>query len=438
MAKKRIQVIKFRFWAVGISAAILLAGIVAFFLFGGFSTGIDFESGLSQRIQIAPAGLEVSYTGTSDVTLSVSGDSLQLEVRDANGVQNYAYSATKYPTAGALAAAMDAVEGVTAKALDASLKSSSLVAGFGFPATLTAIPTRLNFNTAAGLATIEQVRSALSSLGNVKVQTVGLPANSVFQVRLGTAAGDTQESMETAISNALANKFGNDKIVLLQSDFVGPKFSQTLISSSLIAILVAMVLILIYIWFRFRIAYAVSALVALVHDVLLLLAFIVIFQFEISSTTVAAVLTIIGYSLNNTIVIFDRIRENVKLNPDTGIGLLVDSSVTQSMSRTMISSITTVLAVLPLVFFTTGDIRFFALNLIIGIIIGTYSSNFIAPALLFWITKSHNKHHPAAIEELREQGIDGNDTTLVAGPAAVEIPTAERKLKGKRRQTTKK
>ncbi|MFA7559502.1 MAG: protein translocase subunit SecF, partial [Sphaerochaeta sp.] len=106
---------------------------------------------------------------------------------------------------------------------------------------------------------------------------------------------------------------------MLQSDYIGPKFSATLLSSSILAIGIAMILILGYVWIRFRFAYAVSSLVALAHDVLMMLTFISLLRLEFTSTTIAALLTIIGYSLNNTIVIFDRIRENVGLNVNMGL-----------------------------------------------------------------------------------------------------------------------
>jgi preprotein translocase subunit SecF len=158
---------------------------------------------------------------------------------------------------------------------------------------------------------------------------------------------------------------------------------------------VALALILVYIWIRFRFAYAVSSILALFHDVFMLLGFISLLRFEFSSTTVAALLTIIGYSLNNTIVIFDRVRENVKLEKDASFPDLIDQSVTQSMSRTMFSSVTTVLAVLPLAILASGDIKLFAINMIFGVVVGTFSSNFLAPVFLNWITASQKKHKEA-------------------------------------------
>ncbi|NMA22566.1 MAG: protein translocase subunit SecF, partial [Spirochaetales bacterium] len=145
------------------------------------------------------------------------------------------------------------------------------------------------------------------------------------------------------------------------------------------------------VWIRFRFAYAVSSLVALLHDVLAMLTMISLLRLEFSSTTIAALLTTIGYSLNNTIVIFDRVRENVTLNKSAPLAIQIDRSITQSVSRTVMAALTTLLAIVPLAIFASGDIRLFAVNMIFGLVFGTYSSNFLAPSLLHWISQAQGK-----------------------------------------------
>ena len=184
------------------------------------------------------------------------------------------------------------------------------------------------------------------------------------------------------MNSALSAAFGSENVVVMQSDFVGPKFSSSLLKSSCYAILLAILLILLYISLRFRLSYAISSIIALFHDVLMMLALIVIFRLEVSATTIAAILTIIGYSLNNTIVIFDRVRENVAENPKESVDSLINLSVRQSLTRTIITSLTTLCAIVPLAIFATGDIKLFAINLTWGIVVGAYSSNFIASGLL--------------------------------------------------------
>ena len=390
MLKKDIPVIKLRWYSWALAGVLLLAGAISLVAFGGFNLGVDFESGLSQRIQIAPVGLEVTYSGNKDAVLSISGSALSLEVRGDEGVSTTSFRFAAYPTAKDLASALAGVAQVSATAVDGSLKSEDLLSGYGFPATLSATPTRLNFQS-TGKASIEDVRSALASLGNVKVQTVGSATSQTFQVRLGIKDNSTQSSMEDEVKAALAAHFGEGDVVVLQSDYIGPKFSATLLSSSILAIVVAMALILVYVWIRFRFAYAVSSLIALLHDILMMLTIISLLRLEFSSTTIAALLTIIGYSLNNTIVIFDRVRENVMLNKDASLAAHINRSVTQSMSRTIMSAVTTLVAILPLAIFASGDIQLFAVNMGFGILFGTFSSNLLAPAMLYWISKAQKK-----------------------------------------------
>ena len=390
MLKKDIPVIKLRWYSWALAGVLLLAGAISLIAFGGFNLGVDFESGLSQRIQIAPVGLEVTYSGNKDAVLSISGSALSLEVRGDEGVSTTSFRFAAHPTAKDLASALSGVAQVSATAVDGSLRSEDLLSGYGFPATLSATPTRLNFQS-VGNTSIEDVRSALSALGNVKVQTVGSSSSQTFQVRLGIKDNATQSSMEEEVKVALATHFGEGNVVVLQSDYIGPKFSATLLSSSILAIVVAMALILVYVWFRFRFAYAVSSLIALLHDILMMLTVISLLRLEFSSTTIAALLTIIGYSLNNTIVIFDRVRENVTLNKDASLSAHIDRSVTQSMGRTIMSAVTTLVAILPLAIFASGDIQLFAVNMGFGILFGTFSSNLLAPAMLYWISKAQKK-----------------------------------------------
>ena len=390
MLKNDIPVIKLRWYAWALAVVLLLAGAVTLGVFGGFNLGVDFESGLSQRIQIAPVGLEVTYSGNKDAVLAISGSALSLEFRGEEGVSATSFRSQAYPTAKDLAAALNAVPEVTATVVDGSLNTADLLSGYGFPATLGKTPTKLNFQ-GTGTSTIEDVRSALASLGNVKVQTVGSSENQTFQVRLGIKDGANQASMEEEVKNALASFFGQGNVVVLQSDYIGPKFSATLLSSSILAVVVAMALILLYVWIRFRFAYAASSLIALVHDILMMLTAISILRLEFNSTTIAALLTIIGYSLNNTIVIFDRVRENVELNKSAALAKQIDLSVTQSVSRTIMSAVTTLVAILPLAVFASGDIQLFAINMMFGILFGTFSSNFLAPSMLYWISKAQKK-----------------------------------------------
>lgn len=387
---KTIQVYKNRKLSCALACICLAVGIISMVVFHGFNRGIDFESGLGLRVQVAPSGLAVAYTGSKTARFSVVGGSLSLELRGDDGVKTITYPATQYPTVQDLAAALNQTEGVTTQVFDGSLATGAVLSGYGFPAILTEEPTVVNFAKGSNI-TIEQVRQALNGMPGVRIQTVGAAADQVFQIRTALSGGETQQSKTSEIGSALDAAFGKNNVVVLQSDFVGPKYSSSLIRGSVLSVLAALVLILCYIWIRFRFAYAISSILALCHDVLLMLSFIALMRFEVSSTTVAAVLTLIGYSLNNTIVIFDRVRENAKLYPENSLEAQIDSSVTQSWTRTLFSTVTTLIAIAPLAILATGDIKLFAIEMIFGLVVGTFSSNMLAPVFLVWITKAQEK-----------------------------------------------
>ncbi len=394
--KGNFEVLKYRYYAIGFSCLFILVGIVFAIIFGGFNTGIDFGSGFSERVQIAPIGMKISYEGELSVTAGVSENNLYLEFRGTDGVNRIDFPSSLYQTVDELATALKK-NGITVSVFDGSLKVENFMPGYNFPARLSASDLRLNYATDTKDVDIDDVRDALSSLESVNVQTLGKASDGGFQIRIKAHDGDSQDSLEEKVNSALGMYFGEDNIVLLQSDFVGPKFSANLLRSSFYAILLAIALILVYIAFRFRLSYALSSILALFHDVVMMFAFILIFRLEVSSTTIAAVLTIIGYSLNNTIVIFDRIRENLVLKNKMSLVDIVNLSIRQSFSRTLITSLTTLFAILPLAIFSSGDIKNFAINLTWGVVIGTYSSNFLAPAFLMMF------HHFSAIDKEKKK-----------------------------------
>ncbi len=281
---------------------------------------------------------------------------------------------------------------------------------------------------AASAVTIDDVRDSLTS--DASVQIVGEESAQTFQIRLANSEGLTQEEIAAQVEDALAADF--TEVTVLQSDFVGPKYSSTLVSGSILIVVVAIALILVYIWIRFHLSFAIAAIITLVHDTFLLVGFITILRLEVSSTTTAALLTIIGYSLNNVIVIFDRIRENRPLLTDMPIASIIDTSVSQSLSRTLFSSLTTALAIAPLAIFASGAIQLFAIEMVFGIVVGAYSSNLLAPALYMWISK--NKTVAKKIAEADKAQAEDAETEEALVEQHVNIPTAERKPKGKRQQ----
>jgi len=249
---------------------------------------------------------------------------------------------------------------------------------------------------------IETVRQAS---GN-RVQQIGKNTDNTFQIRCSVPEGTDRKSIEENVKNSLYQAFGNENVILSESNFIGAKFSSQLITGSIKAIAIALCFILLYVWMRFRVAYAICSIIALMHDVLCVLGFISITGFEITGTTIAAILTIIGYSLNNTIVIFDRIRESVHDDCHRKLSDLINEGVNNSLTRTTYSSITTIIAVIPLAILTRSEVFVFALCMIVGIIVGTYSSNFVATGLLYFFgnLKALDIRTPKKEEQKFEEG----------------------------------
>lgn len=289
----------------------------------------------------------------------------------------------------------------------------------------------------------EAIRSALDEF-NPQVQTVGDDTGR-FLVRIADdeTVDNFQQETSRAVMDALKDQFGD---AMLQSqEYVGTNFAGSLTTQTLWVTLLTLGLILVYVWIRFRLNYAVSAIAAIFHDVLFLLGFIGAFGLEFSTATIAAVLTIIGYSLNDTIVIFDRIRENARIVKDKNFNEIINISISQSLSRTLMTSITTLLAVLAILIFATGTIRTFALNLTVGVLVGTYSSIFVAsPILLAWHNRTANraKNLKTSSQNVRTSSSLAPRPKKVADPikqTAEEIAEAtEKRAKAKAKKKKKK
>ncbi len=434
---RMIKFTKIRYIMFLISILLIAAGIAGTVARGGFNLGIDFQAGLNQRVQIAPVAFSVSYNGAGDVALDMSGSGLSLELRNDEGVSTFSYAFDEYPSVDDLVKEMSGVKDlVVIPVSSGTAKSSDLTSGLSYPLGIGSEPSYVNI-VGSRPVSIDRVRTALAPLGNPQVQVVGKEALSEFIVRVSDSDGTMKEKLEGDITALLEKVFGANTVVIKQSDYVGPRFSNNLASQSVSLTLVALLLILAYIWFRFKLGFAVSAITALGHDVLIMLGFIGATGMEVSTTTIAAVLTIIGYSLNDTIVVFDRIRENQVLLKGDRLDNIINTSITQSLSRTIITSLTTLLAVTALYVFGTGSIQDFALNLIVGILVGTYSSIFIAsPVLLSWTNygtrkKAGKSGVATPLHDVKEAGGSVEAPALVK---EVVIPEAERKLRGKRKK----
>jgi preprotein translocase subunit SecF len=230
------------------------------------------------------------------------------------------------------------------------------------------------------------VRSALDAVpGEKVVQTYGDPAQHRILIRLPQAKGAAEqgfalESGANQVKDALT-KANVGKFNIVSQEFVGPVVGEELRQKGFWATALSIIGIGIYVWYRFRFSFAVGASVATVHDLLITISFLVFFNYEFSLNIIAALLTIAGYSVNDTIVVFDRVRENLHLTRREPLAKVINESVNQTLGRTVITSSTTFLAVLSLFLFGGEVLRGFAFTMLVGIVTGTYSTVFIASSV---------------------------------------------------------
>jgi len=227
----------------------------------------------------------------------------------------------------------------------------------------------------AAPADLNGIRQQLANagFGDAVVQSYGT-ANEVL-IRISSQASDSQETLRARILKALPGA------TLHQIEYIGPQVGKTLITNGVLAILVSLIGTMLYIGFRFEYRFAVSAAIALIHDPILILGVFAFFQIEFNLISLAAVLTIIGYSLNDTIVVYDRVRENFRRVRKASAVEIMNLSINQTLSRTIMTSGLTLLVVLALFVFGGEMLRGFSLALIVGIVIGTYSSIYVAGSL---------------------------------------------------------
>ena len=227
---------------------------------------------------------------------------------------------------------------------------------------------------------LTKLRDDLNKLnvGEVQLQTIGSEQDIVIRVQKYSSGQDKQLDSIKKIKSALANI----EIEFRRTEYVGPKVGKELIKAGLIAVIFSLLGILFYIWLRFEWFFALGAIIALIHDVFLTIGFFSIFQFEFNLATVAAVLTIAGYSINDTVVIYDRIRETSRKYKKIIFEEIINLSLNSTLSRTAMTSLTTLLALLALFIFGGNVISSFVIALIWGVIIGTYSSLYVASPIL--------------------------------------------------------
>ena len=236
---------------------------------------------------------------------------------------------------------------------------------------------------------INKLRSSIEALyRSPDVQTIG--NSNEYVIYVNKIVENTQsKSIASDMLAKIKKDFPGNRIDLRSVNSIGPKFGKTLKSKAILSIIIATIAILIYVSVRFRFRFAIGAIIALIHDVLVTLAFVAIFDFQFTLQILAAILTIIGYSLNDTIVVYDRIRENIRLSKrKITFDKIINRAINETLSRTILTSGTTLLVIIVLFFFGGSVIHGFSFALLIGIISGTYSSIYIASPVLLMFKKN--------------------------------------------------
>jgi preprotein translocase subunit SecF len=233
-----------------------------------------------------------------------------------------------------------------------------------------------------GEANLTELRQRLASmdLGDVALQEFGSPRDVLIRIQRQPGDDDAQSQ---ALEHIKAH-LGHD-IEYRQVETVGPKAGQELIKNGIMAVVLSLIAMLVYIWFRFDWQFGVCAVVAILHDCFAILALYCFFPFEFNITAIVAILTTAGYSVNDTVVIYDRIRENLRRHKKMPLAELINRSINETLSRTVLTSSSTLLALFSLYFFGGKVIADFSLPILIGISIGTYSSIFMAAPLLLYV-----------------------------------------------------
>ena len=405
MEKKIIRFSKGFIPAAVFSTAVILFGIAGIFT-RGINFGIDFQPGLINEVRISSPAAELTYAGNAKATLSLEKDKLEIVVSGTgaeNETKSYLYTA--YPTVKDLAAAVNADTVAHMKVLGTgNAPSSALFVNSAVSPLLGKMPFNLYAENVP--LTIEDMRSALNGIQGAAVKQLGEGETSSFQIRAALSSEDESSGeIQTEITSALGKAFGKENVAVLKTDFIGSSFSKNLAQKSILLLALTFLLIWAYAAVRFHWDFALGSIVALIHDAMIMFTFIVWTQMEFSTTVLAAVLMIIGYSINDTVVILDRLRSNLKTVKVKTFTELLNISLRDTLSRSIITTVTTLFAGIALFVFTTGSIKDFALALIVGLLSGLYSSIFISSGFIALFRLNWKQEFGIHHSEKNERGV---------------------------------
>ncbi len=364
-----------------ISAVIILFGIVGVFT-KGINFGLDFKPGLIEEVRVAEPVAEITYDGAAKIALDLSAGQMDLVITgtSANN-ETRSFNFAVYNTVALLADEVNKVDGVNMTVKNGSYDTTKL---FLNSAVSTVLSNEALYIYPAGTSeiTTDDIREALSE-DNIAIKQLGSGADASYQIRMGINEGDVQNELQSSVNEKLYTKFGKENVAIVKTDFIGSGMSKSTTRKSIVMFICVIVLIWAYAAIRFHWDFALGSVIALLHDVLIMITFITWSGMEFSVTVLAAVLTIVGYSINATVVILDRIRYNLKMMTEAKkFNDILNKALSDTFTRSVLTTVTTLFAVLSLFIFTTGSIKDFSLALIVGLISGMYSSIFISSAFI--------------------------------------------------------
>jgi preprotein translocase subunit SecF len=441
--KRVIQFSRARYFFFAFSILLVLIGVVGYIVNHGFNLGVDFKAGIALQFQVAPASFTVQYNGPDKAEISIpageealtsAGDIIITITSAKDGSKKaFPFRYSSFASVRDLTAAVSKVPGLTVEQVGNMDAVPTELLPLTRPQDIAGKPAYINLSPGPGRGVqtdLPDMRATLAPMGQAELQVVGAPVNQEFITRLEAKTEDPtfQTTTENNLRKVLELKYGVGQVILKSTNFIGRRVAQSLGTQAIWLVLIAVALILVYMMFRFHPPiYAVSAIIGIMHDALVMLSFDAVFRVEIDAATIAAVLTILGYSINDTIVIFDRVRENKNLMRGTPLRSILDTSVTQTLSRTFITSGATLLTVIALFLLTSGSLKNFSLNMIVGIVEGTYST-FISSFIVLEWTKMMDRRHKK--REMDKYGIGSAVEPLQQKTAEMDAVEVEAEVEG--------
>lgn len=397
-----LQFSKFFKPAAVLAVILTILGVVGYVHNDGFNLGIDFQAGLLQEVVFAPTAFNVTWHGEGNAQFDFDSNGMNVIVSGVGiDTRIHTFPFAIYTTAGSLAdAMMYQAEGINIDMISSHPEISTQWLrnqGGAFLHDTTPFPVHYLEPGSAEISIVD-VRAALDDFGlqtvidefgeeviqgsrlGVSVQVLGQPGDRHFMIR----TEDREEGgvRPDEVTRFLEAYFGQGEVVTIRFDYVGSRFARNLTEQAGLLVGLTLLVLLLYITARFKLQYGISLVLAVIFDTIVVIGFITWTRMEFTTSTIAAILTIIGYSTNDTIVVFDRIRETRRIYPDAPYLEVLNRALTGTLSRTIITTFSTLLAVFALYIFTTGTMQDFALALMVGMFTGVFTTTFIASGIV--------------------------------------------------------